>query len=87
MAARACSDQLGQVLKNWTLFTDALVSAGLEIQQMTLDQRGAWSVVLNNGTSLHLGRDAVWERLQRLMSSWICVAAGTRSCRRHVMST
>lgn len=63
-------DQLAQVLENWTRFNDELVSAGLEIQQMTLDQRGAWSMVLNNGTHVHLGRDAVWERLQRLMNSW-----------------
>ncbi len=63
-------DQLGQVLENWTKFNDELASAGLEIQQMTLDQRGAWSMVLNNGTRVHLGRDAAWERLQRLMSSW-----------------
>ena len=62
--------RLGQVLKNWTKFSDELAPAGLAIQQMTLNQRGAWSMVLNNGTSVHLGRDAAWERLQRLMSSW-----------------
>lgn len=69
-------DQLGQVLKNWTKFNDELASAGLEIQQMTLDQRGAWSMVLNNGTNVHLGRDATWERLQRLMSSWNALLQG-----------
>ncbi len=69
-------DQLDQVLKNWTRFNDELVSAGLEIQQMTLDQRGAWSMVLNNGTSVHLGRDAAWKRLQRLMSGWDALLQG-----------
>jgi cell division protein FtsQ len=69
-------DRLGQVLNNWTKFNDELVSAGLEIQQMTLDKRGAWSMVLNNGTSVHLGRDATWERLQRLMSSWDALLQG-----------
>ena len=69
-------DQLGQVLKNWTIFNDELLSAGLEIQHMTLDQRGSWSIVLNNGTGLHLGRDAVWERLQRLMAAWDVLLQG-----------
>ena len=69
-------DQLGQVLKNWNKFNDVLVSAGLEIQQMTLDQRGSWSMVLNNGTTVHLGRDAVWKRLQRLMSGWDALLKG-----------
>ncbi len=69
-------DQLGQVLKNWTRFNDELLSAGLEIQQLTLDQRGAWSMVLDSGTSVHLGRDAALERLQRLMSSWDTLLQG-----------
>lgn len=71
-------DQLGQVLKNWIKFNDELVSAGLEIQQMTLDQRGSWSMVLNNGTRVHLGRDAAWKRLQRLMSGWDALLQGQR---------
>jgi len=67
---RGPENQLGQVLESWTKFNDQLASAGLEIQQLKLDQRGAWSMVLNNGTTVHLGRDAAQERLQRLMSSW-----------------
>ena len=77
-------DRLGQVLNNWTKFNDELVSAGLEIQQMTLDKRGAWSMVLNNGTSVHLGRDATWERLQRLMSSWDALLQGQKAPPRDV---
>ena len=69
-------DRLDQVLKHWTEFNDELAPAGLEIQQMTLDQRGSWSMVLNNGTSVHLGRDAAWERLQRLMSGWNALLQG-----------
>jgi cell division protein FtsQ len=69
-------DQLGQVLKNWARFNDELVSAGLEIQQMTLDERGSWSMVLNNGTRVHMGRTAAWERLQRLMSGWDALLRG-----------
>jgi cell division protein FtsQ len=67
---RGPGDQLGQVLDHWTKFNDELAPAGLEIQQMTLDRRGAWSMVLNNGTTVHLGREAAYQRLQRLMGSW-----------------
>jgi cell division protein FtsQ len=42
----------------------------LEIDQLVLDQRGAWSMRLNKGTRLQLGRDQPAERLERLMSSW-----------------
>ncbi len=69
-------EQLDQVLQNWAKFNDELVLASLEIQQMTLDQRGAWSMVLNNGTRVHLGRDAAWERLQRLMGGWNALLRG-----------
>lgn len=77
-------DQLGRVLKNWTKFNDELLSAGLEIQQITLDQRGAWSMVLNNGTSVRLGRDTAWERLQRLMKGWDALLQGQRAPPRNV---
>ena len=63
-------NRLSQILDGWTQFNDELAPAGLEIQQLNLDQRGAWSLVLTNGTTVHLGRDAAHERLQRLMSSW-----------------
>ena len=43
---------------------------GLEITQIALDGRGAWSLVLNNGTRVQLGRDETVERLERLLASW-----------------
>ena len=67
---RGPENRLSQILDGWTQFNDELAPAGLEIQQLNLDQRGAWSLVLTNGTTVHLGRDAAHERLQRLMSSW-----------------
>ena len=68
---RGPENQLSQVLNNWTKFNDELALEGLEIQQLSLDPRGAWSMVLTNGTNVHFGRDATFERLQRLMASWI----------------
>jgi cell division protein FtsQ len=73
---RGPESQLAQVLHNWTAFNDELAEEGLEIQHLTLDQRGAWSMVLTNGTNVHLGRNATFERLQRLMDSWVVLLEG-----------
>jgi len=63
-------DRVEQVLRNWSQFDAMLDAAELEIDQLALDQRGAWSMRLNKGTRVQLGRDQPAERLQRLMSSW-----------------
>ncbi len=62
--------RLAEVLETWVEFNDLLMPLGLEIEQLELDQRGAWSMVLVNGTHVHLGRDSAAERLQRLLGSW-----------------
>ena len=43
---------------------------GLEIGELSLDRRGAWSMQLSNGTRVQLGRESARERLQRLLVSW-----------------
>ncbi len=63
-------EQLEAVLAHWTRFNSMLDSAALEVEKLTLDQRGAWSVQLNKGTRLFLGREDAGERLERLMTSW-----------------
>ena len=63
-------DRVDQVLTNWSQFDAILDAAELEIDQLALDQRGAWSMRLDKGTRLQLGRDQPVERLERLMSSW-----------------
>ena len=63
-------EQLGQVLEYWTRFNSMLDPVSLEIEKLTLDQRGAWSLQLNKGTRLQLGREDASERLERLMKSW-----------------
>jgi cell division protein FtsQ len=62
--------ELGLVLEYWTRFSDELAPAGLELQLLKLDARGAWSMNLTNGTVVKLGRQDAHERLQRLMRSW-----------------
>jgi len=62
--------RLDQVLQQWELFNSMLARAGLEIERLELQERGSWSMELNNGTNVQLGRDDPVERLQRLMNSW-----------------
>jgi len=63
-------DRLDEVLRHWSDFSDALVPMGLEIGELSLDTRGAWSMRLSNGTRVQLGRDSARDRLHRLLASW-----------------
>ena len=63
-------ERLREVLESWVGLDEMLMPLGLEIAQITLDGRGAWSLVLNNGTRVQLGRDGTVERLERLLASW-----------------
>ena len=63
-------ERLEEVLQSWSEYSDLLVSLGLEIRSLKLDRRGAWSLVLNNGTQVHLGRETPGERFDRFLSSW-----------------
>jgi cell division protein FtsQ len=63
-------ERLDEVLLYWSDFSEALVPMGLEIGELSLDTRGAWSMQFSNGTRVQLGRDSARERLQRLLASW-----------------
>jgi cell division protein FtsQ len=63
-------ERLREVLQTWVGLDEMLMPLGLEITQIALDGRGAWSLVLNNGTRVQLGRDKTVERLERLLASW-----------------
>lgn len=67
---RGPQGQLDEVLRSWSEFTELLVPLGLEISGISLDERGAWSMELSNGTHVQLGRELALERLQRLLASW-----------------
>ena len=63
-------ERLADVLDSWSEFSELLTPIGLEINRLELDRRGAWSMELNNGTSVQLGRDFARDRLHRLLASW-----------------
>ena len=62
--------RLEDVLSTWVAIDESLVSLGLAVSDLSLDSRGSWSLQLNNGTQVYLGRNSMEERLERLLSSW-----------------
>jgi cell division protein FtsQ len=44
-----------------------LTGAGMRLERLTLDARGAWEMALDNGVTLRLGRERVDERFERFM--------------------
>jgi cell division protein FtsQ len=69
-------ERLAEVLETWVGLNEQLLAQGLEIAALRLDGRGAWSMVLDNGTHIQLGREATVERLQRLLASWASLTRG-----------
>jgi len=67
---RGPEGRLDDVLRSWSEFSEMLDPLGLAIRGIRLDQRGAWSMELSNGTQIQLGRESALERLQRLLASW-----------------
>ncbi len=53
------------LLERWKSAQSVLDAAGLKAQRMSLDERRAWTVQLEGGVELLLGRDDVAERLKR----------------------
>ena len=62
--------RLDEVMEIWSAINEMLTPLALEVDRLRLDRRGAWSLVLDNGTQVQLGRDSTIERLQRLIASW-----------------
>jgi len=56
------------VLDNWLAMRRSLGAIGLDIEQLEVDERGAWQVVLGSGVRLVLGREDVHERLDRYIA-------------------
>ena len=62
--------RLEDVLSAWVGINEVLTPLGLEVAELTLDERGSWSLEMNSGTRVYLGRNSTEERLERLLSSW-----------------
>jgi cell division protein FtsQ len=61
---------LPRVFGAWRDFNNELLPAGLEIDRIRLDRRGAWFLALTGGTEIHVGRADPVPRLRRLVAGW-----------------
>lgn len=56
------------VYQTWRSLSARMRASGIEIARLSLDPRGAWSVVLEDGLELLLGRDEVESRVTRFLA-------------------
>ncbi len=57
-----------EVLRAWLDMRSDLAIIGLHVDALKLDDRGSWTVMLNNGVELRLGRERKTERLSRFVA-------------------
>ena len=53
-----------------TMVQPMLEQQQLSLKQVEVSERGAWTLVLNNGVVVKLGRRDLQERLQRFLTYW-----------------
>lgn len=56
-----------RVMLQYLQFNQLLYPLGVRIRDLVLNDRGAWTLTLTNGVEVRLGREAVLERLRRLV--------------------
>jgi cell division protein FtsQ len=59
----------GEVVARYLATQGAIAEAGAHLSALQVDARGAWSLTLDNGVEVRLGRAQVDERYQRFLSS------------------
>lgn len=59
-----------RVIEAWLAFNDILQPVGQEIERIMLDPRGAWTLELVQGTTVHIGREDAQLRMERLANAW-----------------
>lgn len=57
-----------RVMEQYQLFSQMLFSSALRIRELDFNERGSWSLVLNNGVLMTLGSVDVLERMQRFVT-------------------
>ena len=57
-----------EVAARYLELRDRLAAAGLGLSALTMDERGAWSVVLDGGQEIRLGKQDLGPRLDRLFA-------------------
>jgi cell division protein FtsQ len=62
------------VLERWQSLRSRLGSVGRDVVELTVDERGAWRIVLDSGVRLVLGREQVDERIERYIRAQAALA-------------
>ena len=57
-----------EVLERARAFRSQLMALGVGLESVSLEARGAWKLLLDNGIRVSLGRDRVRERFERFMT-------------------
>ena len=57
-----------KVLERTRAFRSQLMALGVRLESVSLEARGAWELLLDNGIRVSLGRDRVRERFERFMT-------------------
>jgi len=71
-----------EVVQRWLQWRDSLLAIGLRITALQLSERGSWSLQLNSGTSIAMGRQQLAQRMQRLLAIWPQLVQGNNYPRR-----
>ena len=61
-------DSSDVVLEQFGLISQVLAFTSLRVSTLTLEPRGAWSIIFTNGVKVKLGREEILERLQRFIA-------------------
>ena len=56
------------MMEQYQLFNQLLLTSGLRIRELSLNERGSWSVTVTDGVVVNIGREYVLERLQRFIT-------------------
>lgn len=65
-----------RVLQQYRRVGPTIGKLGMQVTHLTMDGRRAWSLQLDNGVQLKLGRTRPWARLQRFVRAYPDVFAG-----------
>jgi cell division protein FtsQ len=55
------------VMEQYMLFNELLYQRGLKIDELSLNERGGWKVILANGVNINVGKTEVMKRMKRLV--------------------
>jgi cell division protein FtsQ len=64
-----------QMTQRYLTAQRVLAEANMRLERMTLDERGAWDLLLANGVTLRLGRENVDERFERFITAAVRIVA------------